>query len=195
MAAPEVRHRAQVCGIGELAIVNFERDAHTLIAHRWLTRDHARFWGMQSLSHAQIDGYFRDLDASPDFAAFIGMHDGAPAFLVERYAPAAEAIGAHYDVQPGDVGMHILVAPPERRIHGFTWAVFREVMAFLFADPTVARVVVEPDVANAGIHPLNKRAGFVYHRQVDLPGKRAWFASCSREDFEAARTCAPAVAY
>jgi RimJ/RimL family protein N-acetyltransferase len=59
-------------------------------------------------------------------------------------------------------------------------------MDFLFSDAGVERVVVEPDVNNDAIHPINRRAGFVYHRQVELPGKTAWFATCTRADYDAA---------
>jgi RimJ/RimL family protein N-acetyltransferase len=176
----------QIPGIGELAIAAFDIERHAPTAHAWLRSDHARFWGMQSLSAEQIRAYFNGLAASDDFDAFIGLHDDRPSFLMERYAPAAEAIGKCYDVQPGDVGMHVLVAPGDKRIPGFTWAVFVQVMDFLFSDPAVERVVVEPDVANEGIHPINRRAGFVYHRQVDLPGKTAWFATCTRKAYAVA---------
>ena len=176
----------QIPGIGELAIVPLDIERHAPTAHAWLRSDHARFWGMQSLTAQQIRDYFAELAASRDFDAFIGLHDARPTFLMERYAPAAEAIGDHYDVQPGDIGMHVLVAPADKRIPGFSWAVFVQIMDFLFSDPAVERVVVEPDVANAGIHPINSRAGFVYHREVELPGKTAWFATCTRDDYAAA---------
>ncbi|WP_348767694.1 GNAT family N-acetyltransferase [uncultured Salinisphaera sp.] len=170
-------------GIGELAITPFDIERHVPTAHAWLRSDHARFWGMQSLDAQQVRDYFTELAASPDFDAFIGLHDDRPMFLMERYAPAAEAIGEHYEVEPGDVGMHVLVARAEQRIPGFTWAVFVQIMDFLFSDARVERVVVEPDVTNEAIHPINRRAGFVYHRQVELPGKTAWFASCTRADY------------
>ena len=187
MTDTRVIQARRIPGIGELAITPFDIERHVPTAHAWLRSDHARFWGMQSLTAPQVRDYFLRLAASADFDAFIGLHDGVPAFLMERYAPAAEAIGAHYDVQPGDIGMHVLVAPADRRIPGFTWAVFVQIMDCLFADTQVERVVVEPDVANEGIHPINRRAGFVYHRRVELPGKTAWFATCTRADYAAAR--------
>lgn len=181
----------EIPGIGELAIAPFDIERYTPTAHAWLRSDHARFWGMQSLTVEQIRDYFKQLAACAEFDAFIGLHDGRPTFLMERYAPSAEAIGDHYDVQPGDVGMHVLVAPADRRITGFSWAVFVQIMDFLFSDPAVERVVVEPDVCNEAIHPINRRAGFFYHRQVELPGKTAWFATCSRPDYAAALSASP----
>ncbi|MES1949372.1 IucA/IucC protein [Salinisphaera sp. S4-8] len=183
MSDSPVLQARQIPGIGELAITPFDIERHVPTAHAWLRSDHARFWGMQSLDADQIRDYFTDVEAAPDFDAFIGLHEERPTFLMERYAPAAEAVGAHYDVQPGDIGMHVLVAPADKRIPGFTWAVFVQIMDFLFSDARVERVVVEPDVTNEAIHPINRRAGFVYHRQVALPGKTAWFATCTRADY------------
>lgn len=184
MSYASVLQARVIPGIGELAITPFDIERHVPTAHAWLRSDHARFWGMDSLDKQQIHDYFTELAASPDFDAFIGLHDDQPMFLMERYAPAVEAIGECYEVQPGDIGMHVLVAPAERRIPGFTWAVFVQIMDFLFSDPRVERVVVEPDVTNEAIHPINRRAGFVYHRQVELPGKTAWFATCTRADYD-----------
>ena len=182
------RFRRHLPDIGELCLRPLQVDAHAAVAHRWLSSDHAYYWGMQSLSAADVRDYFTQLAASDAGDAFIGLRDGEPAFLMERYDPAAEAIGKHYDVQPGDVGMHVLVAPTDQPIAGFTWSVFTLIMDFLFSDPATARVVVEPDASNDAIHALNRRAGFVYHRQVELPDKIAWFATCTRNDYETALT-------
>lgn len=180
------RFTRTVPGIGTLCLRAFQVEAHACLAHRWLSSDHARYWGMQSLSRAEIAQYFTDLAAGEVADAYIGLHDGRPAFLMERYDPAAEAIGAHYDVAAGDVGMHVLAAPTDTPIAGFTRAVFTLIMEFLFSDERVQRVVVEPDATNTAIHALNERAGFVYHRQVGLPDKTAWFATCTRADFRRA---------
>ncbi|MBN1085541.1 GNAT family N-acetyltransferase [Erwinia aphidicola] len=63
---------------------------------------------------------------------------------------------------------------------------FTVVMDFMFSRPEVQRVVVEPDVNNARIHPLNKRAGFQYQHQIDMGHKTAWLAFCQREDYQQA---------
>ncbi|MGK5643545.1 GNAT family N-acetyltransferase, partial [Streptomyces sp. URMC 126] len=79
---------------------------------------------------------------------FLGLHDGRPAFLMERYCPAhVELVGVH-EARPGDVGMHFLVAPTDTPLHGFTRAVIGTVMEMLFSDPATRRVVVEPDIRN-----------------------------------------------
>lgn len=74
----------------------------------------------------------------------------------------------------------------DRPEHGFTRAVITAVMAYLFADPAVRRVVVEPDVANTAVHALNEAVGFVPEREVRKPEKRALLSFCTREQFLAA---------
>ncbi|CAM5238664.1 Lysine N-acyltransferase MbtK OS=Streptomyces tendae OX=1932 GN=GUR47_08535 PE=3 SV=1 [Streptomyces tendae] len=91
-----------------------------------------------------------------------------------------------YEPEPGDVGMHFLVAPTDRPVHGFTRAVITAVMAELFADPATRRVVVEPDVANTAVHALNAAVGFVPEREIQKPEKKALLSFCTREQFEEA---------
>lgn len=92
-------------------------------------------------------------------------------------------------MQPGDLGMHVLVAPTEEPVHGFTTRVFKAVVEHCFAStgsrgvPT-RRVVVEPDVGNHAIAELNARAGFLVDREIDLPEKRAALSFCSRARFD-----------
>jgi RimJ/RimL family protein N-acetyltransferase len=82
--------------------------------------------------------------------------------------------------------MHILIAPPRERLPDFTWHVFTVILDFLFSDPAVERIVVEPDANNDAIHRLNRRAGFRYQGNIPLPEKTASLAFCTREDYQAA---------
>ena len=61
----------------------------------------------------------------------------------------------------------------------------RRVMQECFADPSVARVVVEPDARNDKIAALNAAVGFVVARAVELPDKTAALSFCTRADFAA----------
>jgi RimJ/RimL family protein N-acetyltransferase len=82
--------------------------------------------------------------------------------------------------------MHFLTAPATGApVPGFTRAVITTVMAWLFDDPAVRRVVVEPDVLNTAVHALNEAVGFRPERTVLLPGgKSALLSFCTREQFE-----------
>ena len=123
--------------------------------------DYARFWSMQDHSVAQVRDFYAALCGSGHAQAWLGSHQGRPAFLVECYDPAHDQIGEHYPVRPGDIGMHIFIGPPTQRIPGFSRDVFALVMRFLFDRLNAARVVVEPDANNAKIHALNLAMGFV----------------------------------
>ncbi|MFF6009008.1 GNAT family N-acetyltransferase [Rahnella sp. R3(2024)] len=168
-------------GLLTLRPLNLAQDAPVL--HGWMTRPYAHFWGMQNSSVEEVEAFYRDLTAGKPHAALMGEIDGQPRFLIECYPVQDDPLSEHYDVQPGDIGMHILLSPAEKPLPGFSWQVFSAVMEYLFSLPDVRRVVVEPDVRNEKIHTLNKRAGFRYQKQVQLTHKTAWLAFCQREDF------------
>ncbi|WP_405662696.1 acetyltransferase [Streptomyces sp. NBC_01166] len=167
------------------------RRSDTELVHEWVTHPRAAFWMMGDARLEDVEREYTAIAAHPHHDAFIGLHDGRPAFLMERYDPTEVELKGLYDAEPGDVGMHFLVAPPETPVHGFTRAVITTVMETLFADPRVRRVVVEPDVTNTAVHALNKAVGFEVVREITKPEKQALLSTCTREQFEAATTGAP----
>lgn len=156
------------------------------LLRQWLTHPKSVFWQMAGCTVADVAEQYRAIAATPGADAFLGLHEGAPAFLVERYDPARDAVGRVYPVLPGDVGTHFLVAPTDEPRHGFTRAVITTVVAMLFADAGVRRVVVEPDVRNTAVHALNASVGFRVDRTVTLPDKQALLSFCTSADFLAA---------
>lgn len=176
----------RISGIGCLSFRPLDVPGDIPLLHDWVTRDYARFWNMQHLSLAELEDFYRRLMGSGHACAYMGVHDGRPSFLVECYDPRQDQIGEHYEVKPGDRGMHILVAPTERPISGFTFAVMCTILEFIFSDPAARRVIIEPDVRNNKIHVLSKRAGFCHDRPVTLLEKTANLAFCTHEQFAAA---------
>lgn len=161
--------------------VDAVRDAPLL--HDWMSRDYARFWGMLNASRSDVQTEYARITADPHHHAWLGLEDGTPAFLAESYAPEHSPLAGLYDVQPGDTGMHLLVGPAEAPRSGFTTAVFRSVLDFLFADKSTERIVVEPDVRNTKIAALNARMGFVPAGIISLPDKDALLSFCTRADY------------
>jgi len=175
--------------------------ADALLLHSWVSRPYARFWGMLSSTVQEVVEEYSRIAESGHHQAFLGLDGGVPAFLMERYQPGESPLAVVYEVQSGDVGMHLLVAPPDGDPQpGFTTAVMQAVMATLFEDPQVERVVVEPDARNHKIHVLNERVGFRPGRVVTLPAlpapenspaethKEALLSFCTRADFLATLT-------
>lgn len=156
------------------------------LLHRWVTHPKAAFWMMREASLPDVEREYAKIAAAEHHEAFIGLHEGRPAFLMERYDPGELELVGLYGARPGDVGMHFLVAPSDTPLHGFTLAVITTVMAALFADPATRRVVVEPDLRNTAVHALNAAVGCVPDGPVVKPEKEALLSFCTREQFEAA---------
>lgn len=161
-------------------------DADATLLHGWVTHPKAAFWMMQDADVDAVRREYRRIAAHPHHDAFLGLRDGVPVFLAERYDPAHVELVGLYDHRPGDVGMHFLCAPTDTPEHGFTRAVISAVMAWLFADPAVRRVVVEPDVRNTAVHALNAAVGFTVLGPITKPEKTALLSVCTRADFAAA---------
>lgn len=165
------------------APVDPDRDAPLI--HAWVTHPRSVYWQMQDASVEDVRDEHARIAADPHHDAYLGHVDGVPAVLAEVYDPARSELADVYDVRPGDRGMHVLVAPPDRPVPGFTDRAMAAVVRLVLADPVVERVVVEPDVRNTAIAVKNARAGFVVAREVELTGKRAALSFCTREQFAA----------
>jgi Acetyltransferase (GNAT) domain len=171
-----------VPGLGDFYLRHLQMPADIPLIHSWVTREYAKYWGMLESSVEEVEAaYMKILTHSQ---VFMGVYDNKTAFLLERYRAMEDQVGKYYDVQPGDYGMHILVAPADQPISNFTWHVFTVVMDFMFSDARVRRIVVEPDIRNEKIHALNRRAGFEYQQIIELPNKTAYLAVCTREQYE-----------
>ncbi|WP_371404377.1 acetyltransferase [Kribbella sp. NBC_00662] len=182
-ALPEPTYRRFAAGLGTFSLRPFDLTEDVTTLHSWVTQPYARYWGLLDASVADVHAEYLRIEQSAHHCAFLGEHDGRPAFLMERYEPTYDAVGQVYDVAPGDIGMHVLVGPATTPISGFTAAVFETIMDSLFSDPLVDRVVVEPDVRNVKIQALNERMGFRKHSVVQLADKQAWLSFCTRDQY------------
>ncbi|TSE10388.1 MULTISPECIES: GNAT family N-acetyltransferase [Aquimarina] len=173
-------------GLGDihLRFLDLENDIETV--HDWVTRPYASYWGMQEYPLEEVRIGYQEIIESDYHDAFIGILDNQPIFLMERYQVSEDPISTYYDVKKGDIGMHILVSPPQKKIPNFTWHIFSTILDYLFSDIQTERIVVEPDVRNEKIHVLNKRAGFQYHKEIQLPHKKAALAFCKRSAYKKA---------
>lgn len=172
--------------LGRFALRPVSPDGDAALLHGWLTHPKSAFWQMRDVDVAGVAATYHRIAGSAHHEALVGLHDGEPAFLVERYDPAHDEVGRAYPVVPGDAGMHFLVSPTDDRLPGFTRAVLVTILAFLFADPLVRRVVVEPDVRNLAVRRLNVSVGFVEAGVVSLSTKDAAISFCDRDGYAAA---------
>lgn len=174
--------------VGVIGFEPLDLDRHLELLHAWVTHPRSVYWQMQGASVDDVRAEYAAIAANPHHEALLGTVGGAPAFLVERYDPAHSELADHLVDSEGYVGMHVLVAPiaeGAEPVSGHTDAIFAAVMAWLFEDPEVARVVVEPDARNEAIRAKNVAAGFVELREIELATKTAMLSTCSREAFAA----------
>lgn len=172
--------------VGTVTIRRADPCADAVTVHAWTSHPRSAFWQMTHLDLDGVRAYLRSVTGDDAQAAWVGDVDGVPSFYAETYDPARTTLVGVHDALPGDLGMHLLVGPPAGRPRpGFTSAVMASVLRLCFEHLGAARVVVEPDVRNGAIAAKNAAAGFRVLREVDLPGKRASLAVCTREDFAA----------
>lgn len=176
----------EIEGIGTMSIRPIQLDSDIDKLFSWVTKPYAKYWGMLGQTRDEVKQSYQEIEENNHHHTYIGLLNDTPIFLMERYKASEDIIAAHYEALDNDYGMHILVAPVEKRIPKFTWEVFRTVMEYFFSLSIVNRVVVEPDKNNDKIHLLNKKAGFVYQKEIELPHKVASLAFCTKKLYQEA---------
>lgn len=135
--------------------------------HGWVTEERAVFWGMTDCDEARVREIYEYIDEQEHLAAYLFVVDGTPVGILQTYDPEVDEIGEWYDRQPGDVGVHLLLAAvPERA--GRTAEVVAAGLAFVFGLPGCTRIVLEPDARNAPSLALMERIGAVRGPLVDM---------------------------
>lgn len=172
--------------LGELALDPVCPERHAELLHGWVTLPRNRFWGMGAHTLDDVREVYAFLDGLDTHHAYLIRLDGEPVGLFQTYRPEADPVGERYPVQPGDVGMHLLLNPPRRYARGLTSAVMPALIRFLLRDPAARRVVAEPDVRNDAALRRLRTEGFMFADEIDLPEKRAQLAFLTRERFESA---------
>ncbi|WP_052850971.1 GNAT family N-acetyltransferase [Streptomyces avicenniae] len=171
-----------VAGFGTLSLTPVDPAADLPLLHSWVTQERARFWGMTDLGREEVLEIYEFLDSLDTHHAYVVRRDGTPVALFQTYDPAADEVGTYYDVRPGDIGVHLLIAPPPGPLRrGFTSTLMPTLLAFVLADPAVHRIVAEPDLRNDKAIERALRTGLELGPLIDLPHKRAQLAFLSRE--------------
>ncbi|MGW9246951.1 GNAT family N-acetyltransferase [Streptomyces badius] len=183
--APALRpavHEQKVEGFGTVRLVPVEPAADAELLHGWVTEERARFWGMADHTREQVREIYEFVDSLPTHHAYLALRDGVPAALFQTYEPDADPVGECYDVQPGDFGVHLLIAPAEGEgaVKGYTEALLTAFIAYIFSDPSHLRVIVEPDTRNEKAIARMVRIGFELGPEIRKPEKTARLAFLTR---------------
>ncbi|TYR64214.1 GNAT family N-acetyltransferase [Streptomyces parvus] len=183
--APALRaavHEQKIEGFGTVRLVPVDPAADAELLHGWVTEERARFWGMAGHTLEQVREIYEFVDSLPTHHAYLALRDGVPAALFQTYEPDADPVGECYDVQPGDFGVHLLIAPAEGEgaVKGYTETLLTAFIAYVFSDPAHVRVVVEPDARNEKAIARMVRIGFELGPEIRKPEKTARLAFLTR---------------
>jgi penicillin amidase len=166
--------------MSDITIRSVDPDTDADLIHHWVTQERASFWGMLDKDRDEVLEIYTYIDEQPHLSAHIVGVDGVPVALFQTYDPAVDDIGQYYDREPGDVGVHLLLADSPARA-GRTRNIVDFLVNRLFEDPTNRRVVLEPDARNAKSLRLFGLAGAQAGPEVQMPHKRAQFAFLHRQ--------------
>ncbi|MER5597158.1 GNAT family N-acetyltransferase [Streptomyces sp. NPDC002265] len=177
-AAParEAVHEEVTDGFGTVRILPLDAAADAEVVHRWASQERAVFWGMNGLTRDQVAEIYAHLDTLDTHHAFLAVRDGEPVGLLQTYEPEADRVSECYEVRPGDIGVHVLLAPAGDggARPGWSSALMGAFASYVLLVLDRRRVVVDPDVRNERAISRFLRQGFeagpvVVLPEIDLP--------------------------
>ncbi|MDX3458104.1 GNAT family N-acetyltransferase [Streptomyces sp. ME02-8801-2C] len=186
-------HEQVVDGFGTVRVLRLDPVADAPVVHGWVSARRAEFWGMNGLGEEQVTEIYGHLDTLDTHHAYLVVKDGTAVALLQTYEPEADRVGECYPVEPGDIGIHLLLAPagPEGGQPGWSAALMAVLARYVLVGLGRKRVVVDPDVDNEKAVARFLRQGFlpgpvVVLPEIDLPDvylpqKRAQLAFLPRE--------------
>ncbi|MEU1199076.1 GNAT family N-acetyltransferase [Streptomyces sp. NPDC005813] len=186
-------HEQTLDGFGTVRIRPLAPEGDAAVLHEWVRDERAAFWGMNGLTRDQVAEVYAHMDGLDTHHAFLVELDGVPVALLQTYEPSADRIGECYEVQPGDIGVHVLMAPAGERGRrpGWSSALMGSFAAYVLLGLDRRRIVIDPDVRHEKALARFRRQGFeagpaVTLPEIDLPDvhlaeKRAQLAFLRRE--------------
>ncbi|MBC2865776.1 GNAT family N-acetyltransferase [Streptomyces mexicanus] len=189
----EAVHEQAVDGYGTVRVLPLDPYGDAPTVHRWVSEERAAFWGMTGLTVRQVASIYAHMETLDTHHAFLVVKDDTPVAVLQTYEPEADRVSECYPVRPGDIGVHLLLAPPgpQGPRPGWTAALLDVLLSYVLLTLDRGRVVVDPDVRNDKAVARFLRQGFergpvVVLPEIDLPDvhlpeKRAQLAFLARE--------------
>ena len=141
---------------------------------RWRSEPHVRLWWGEPLDAAGVEQEFGpSIDGSDPTLVFVATLAGRPIGMVQTYllsdTPDYEtAVGV-----TGAAGMDLFIGEPDLLGMGLGKAIVRRFVTDIgwTAFPQAKRYMAGPSAHNVRSRRTFEAAGFVYVRQVDVPGE------------------------
>lgn len=168
---PEPVHEQAVDGFGTVRIRPLDPYADAEVVHGWVSEERAAFWGMNGLTRDQVAEIYAHMDTLDTHHAFLVLRDADPVAVLQTYEPEADRVSECYDVRPGDIGVHLLLAPAGAGggRPGWTSSLLMVITSYVFLTLGRQRVVVDPDVRNEKAVARFLKQGFTAGPAVVLP--------------------------
>ncbi|MEU3252924.1 GNAT family N-acetyltransferase [Streptomyces sp. NPDC006997] len=169
--SPKPVHEQHVDGFGTLRVRPLDVTADAGVLHAWVSGERAAFWGMNGLTREQVAEVYAHMDTLDTHHAFLLLREDEPVALLQTYEPEADRVGECYRPEPGDIGLHLLLAPASagRARPGWTGTLVRVITSYVLLVLDRRRIVVDPDVRNEKAIARFVREGFVTGPRVVLP--------------------------
>ncbi|ELY97740.1 GNAT family N-acetyltransferase [Natrialba aegyptia] len=163
---------------------SLERDLGRL--HAWLGSEHVKPYWQLDLPLPTFRDRLASKLADEHLTPYVGCLDHVPMSYWECYWAAEDDVAHHYDADPEDQGVHLLIGPEEYLGHGYAAPLLRAVVAMQFRHAETDRVVAEPDARNERVIRVFERCGFEPRSEFyfDEAEKDAVLLVCDRERFE-----------
>ncbi|WP_030682882.1 GNAT family N-acetyltransferase [Streptomyces cellulosae] len=169
-------YEESIDGFGAVRVLPLDAHADAGLVHAWASEERAVFWGMNGLTQNQVSEIYAHMATLDTHHAHLLLKDAEPVALLQTYEPEADRVGLCYDVRPGDIGVHLLLAPagPGGARPGWSAALLVAVSSYVLKGLDRSRVVVDPDVRNEKAITRFLKQGFeagpvVVLPEVDLP--------------------------
>ncbi|MET7324733.1 GNAT family N-acetyltransferase [Streptomyces sp. NPDC005549] len=164
-------HEQHLDGFGTVRVLPLAPAADASVVHGWVSGERAAFWGMNGLTEQQVADIYAHMDTLDTHHAFLVVKDAEPVALFQTYDPAADRVGECYDTEPGDIGVHLLLAPAGTggARPGWTAALSGALVAYVLLGLGRTRIVVDPDVDNEKAIARFLKQGFTAGPRVVLP--------------------------
>ncbi|MEU5140714.1 GNAT family N-acetyltransferase [Streptomyces sp. NPDC021139] len=164
-------HEQHLDGFGTVRVLPLDPAADAAVVHGWVSEERAAFWGMNGLTEHQVADVYAHMATLDTHHAFLVVRDAEPVALFQTYDPAADRVSECYDTEPGDIGVHLLLAPAGTggARPGWTAALSGALMAYVLLGLDRTRIVVDPDVDNDKAIARFLKQGFTAGPRVVLP--------------------------
>ncbi|MBZ5213093.1 GNAT family N-acetyltransferase [Bacillus paralicheniformis] len=153
------------------------------LVYRWMQEEHViPFWHL-NMPFAKFEDHFHKAITDPHQTLYIGSIDGVPMSYWESYWVKGDVIEHHFDNEPFDQGIHLLIGEKEYLGKGLALPLLKAMVCMQFAEPNTKKVIAEPDIRNKKMIHVFEKCGFRRIKPVNLPDKTGLLMFCERERF------------